>query len=96
VRSERHARERGGIVVSSLVSFVYVRLRSLASGLMRRCRSRTLTLFGELLSRLLKSGRLAVRSQALGRLVIWLADARLMGVEVLAAPAPVAQPTAAV
>ncbi len=32
----------------------------------------------------------------LGRLVIWLADARIMGVEVLAAPAPVVQPTAAV
>src|SRR5947209_12526862 len=51
----------GGIVVSSLVSSVYVRLHSLVFGLMRRCRSRTLTVFGELLSRLLKIGRSAVR-----------------------------------
>jgi hypothetical protein len=48
---------RGGIVVSSLVSSVYVRLRSLVFGLMRRCRSRTLTVFGELSSSLLKIGR---------------------------------------
>jgi hypothetical protein len=51
---------RGGIVVSSLVSSVYVRLRSLVFGLIRRCRSRTLTVFGELLSRVLKIGRSAV------------------------------------
>jgi hypothetical protein len=47
----------GGLLVSSLVSSVYVRLRSLVFGLMRRCRSRTLTVFGGLLSRLLKIGR---------------------------------------
>jgi hypothetical protein len=53
--------KRKPLVVSSLVSSVYVRLRSLVFGLMRRCRSRTLTVFGELLSRLLKIGRSAVR-----------------------------------
>ena len=46
-------------MVSSLVSSVYVRLRSLVFGLMQRCRSWTLTVFGELLSRLLKIGRSA-------------------------------------
>jgi hypothetical protein len=52
---------RGGIVVSSLVSSAYVRLRSLVFGLMQRCRSRTLTVFGELLSKLLKIGRSAIQ-----------------------------------
>jgi hypothetical protein len=61
VQSEPHVASRGGIVVSSLVSSVYVRPRSLVFGLMRQCRSRTLTVFGELLSRLLKIGRSAVR-----------------------------------
>jgi hypothetical protein len=55
---------RGGIMVSSLVSSVYVRLRSLVFGLMLRCRSRTLTVLGELLSRLLKTGRSAVRPRS--------------------------------
>jgi hypothetical protein len=53
---------RGGVVVSSLVShpstFACVHW---VFGLMRRCRSRTLTVFGELLSQLLKIGRSAVR-----------------------------------
>jgi hypothetical protein len=52
---------RGGIVVSSLASFVYVRLHSLVFELMRRRRSRTLTVFGELLSRVLRIGRSAVQ-----------------------------------
>jgi hypothetical protein len=51
------------LVVSSLVSFAYVRPRSLVFGLMRRCRSRTSTVFGELLSRVLKIGRSASPSQ---------------------------------
>lgn len=46
----------GGIVVSS----VYVHLRSLVFGLMRQCRSQTLTVFAELLYRLLKIGRSAL------------------------------------
>jgi hypothetical protein len=46
-----------GTVVSSLVSSVYVRRRSLMFRLMRQSRSRTLTVFDELLSRLLKIGR---------------------------------------
>ncbi len=58
---QRSPRGNGTLVVSSLVSSVYVRLRSLVFGRMRRCRSRTLTVFGELLSLLLKIGRSAVR-----------------------------------
>jgi hypothetical protein len=45
------------VVVSSLVSSVYVRLRSSVFELVLRCRSRTSALFGELLSQLLKIGR---------------------------------------
>jgi hypothetical protein len=62
--SDRTSRSRapGGIVVSSLVSSACVRLRSWVFGLMRQCRSRTLTVFGELLSRLLKIGRLEVHT----------------------------------
>jgi hypothetical protein len=52
---------RGAVAVSSLVSSVYVRLRSLVFGSMQRCRSRTSTVFGELLSQLLKIGRSTVR-----------------------------------
>jgi hypothetical protein len=48
-------------VVSSLVSSVYVRQRSLVFESRQPCRSRTLTVFGELLSRVLKIGRSAVR-----------------------------------
>jgi hypothetical protein len=62
VRSRVTFASRWGIVVSSLVSSVYVRLRSSVSGSMRRCRSWTLTVFGELLFLLLKIGRLAVRT----------------------------------
>jgi hypothetical protein len=40
---------------------VYVHLRSSGFRSMQRCRSRTLTVFGELLSRVLKIGRLMVR-----------------------------------
>jgi hypothetical protein len=53
-------RSNGALVVSSLVSSVYVRLGSLVFDRMWRCRSRTLTAFGERLSRLLKIGRSAV------------------------------------
>jgi hypothetical protein len=53
------------LVVSSLVSSVYVRLGSLAFESMRKCRSRTRAFFGELLSQLLKIGRSAIRSRAL-------------------------------
>jgi hypothetical protein len=48
---------RGGIVVSS----VYVRLRSLVFKSMQPCRLRTLTVFSELLSRVLKIGRCRAR-----------------------------------
>jgi len=51
------------LVVSSLVSFVYVRLGSLAFESMRKCRSRTRALFGELLSQLLKIGRSVVQDR---------------------------------
>jgi hypothetical protein len=74
---------RGGIVVSSLVSSVHVRLRSLVFGLMQRCRSRTLTVFGELLSRLLKIGRLptAADGTASGSgPTLWVRDAIRAGV----------------
>ena len=47
-------------VVSSLVSFVYVRLDSLVFKSMRLSRSRTSTVFSGLLSRVLKIGRSAV------------------------------------
>jgi hypothetical protein len=64
-RTDRHKRrsERGNraLVVSFLVSSVYVRLRSSVFKSMRRCRSRTLTVSGELLSQLLKIGRSAVK-----------------------------------
>lgn len=43
-------RGNGALVVSSLVSFIYVRLRSSVFGSMCRRRSRTLAVFGELLS----------------------------------------------
>ena len=56
----RISRGNGALVVSSLVSSAYVRLRSLVSDRMQHCRSRTLTGFGELLSQLLKIGRSAV------------------------------------
>ena len=49
------------LVVSSLVSSIYVRLHSPAFKSTRRPRPRTLTAFGELLSQLLKIGRSAVQ-----------------------------------
>lgn len=49
------------LVVSSLVSSIYVRVRSSVFNSMCWRRSRTLTVFGELLSRVLKIGRLAVQ-----------------------------------
>jgi hypothetical protein len=51
------------LVVSSLVSSVYVRLGSLAFESMRKYRSRTRALFGELLSQLLKIGRSVVQDR---------------------------------
>jgi hypothetical protein len=53
-RVKDSARHRA-LMVSSLVSFACVRLRSRVFRSTRLCTSRTLTVFGELLSRLLKS-----------------------------------------
>jgi hypothetical protein len=47
VLSKRRVTSHDGIVVSFLVSPVYVRLRSLVFGLTQQCRSRTLAVFGE-------------------------------------------------
>jgi hypothetical protein len=46
----RSAQDRRAVMVSSLVSFIYVRLRSSVFGSMCWRRSRTLTVFGELSS----------------------------------------------
>ena len=57
----RSARGNRVLVVSSLVSSIYARLGSSVFGSSICCRrSRTLTVFGELLSRVLKIGRWAV------------------------------------
>jgi hypothetical protein len=61
VQSEHHVREPRWD--RSLVSSVYVRLRSLVFGLMRRCRSRTLTVSNELSSLVLKIGRSSVHQR---------------------------------
>jgi len=66
----------GAIVVSSLFSSVYVLSRSSAFGSMRRCRSRTWTLFGELLSRVLMTAEGRRFDSALGRV-------KLLGVMVM-------------
>ena len=60
----RVRKTRVRVVVSSLVSSVYVRLRSLVFKLTGPCRSRTLTVFGELLSQPLKSERSAIYSHS--------------------------------
>ena len=55
------------LVVSSLVSSIYVRLRSSVFAPTDWRRSRTLTVFGELLSQVLKIGRSAVNRLHVGR-----------------------------